>query len=316
MKKTLTKIYLETTNICNLSCSFCHGTSRTKKTMTYDEFLTVLKKIRGKAKYLYFHLMGEPLLQPQLAEMAHAAHGAGFEVMLTTNGTLLPERGSFIFESGDIKKVSVSLQAADLKNGVPTQINGNSFEKYICETANFAKKCAQHEHEHEHGVVCVLRLWNQKSMEKAVKNGNPCESDPENDIILKRLHDLFPGKWIKNRSGYKLFDSPLGKNEVYLEFGESFEWPDETLAPAKNGSGKVSFCYALRDQIGILCDGTVVPCCLDADGAIPLGNIFENELDEILHCRRAEEMLRSFELGCPCEKLCISCGYAERFSRT
>ena len=285
----LTKIYLETTNICNLDCSFCHGTKRKKAFMTEDEFCRVLRKINGKAKYLYLHLMGEPLLHPLIGLFCRLAKEAGFEVMLTTNGTLLDTCGSFIFEEKYVKKVSVSLQAAELSEE-NSQISGGDFEKYLADIAAFAHKCA------DSGVICVLRLWN---LEPGVdKNG----------LYLLKLKKLFFEKWIKNRSGFKLFDAPKGEREVYLEFGEKFEWPD------MNGETKnVSFCYALRDQIGILCDGTVVPCCLDADGAVALGNIFEDELDDILSSERAKKLAESFEKHSPCENLCKNCGFAARF---
>lgn len=285
----LTKIYLETTNVCNLACSFCHGTKRKKEFMTEENFCRVLEKIRGKSKYLYLHLMGEPFLHPSLAQFCGLAQDAGFEVMLTSNGTLLSQKGEFVFRDKSVKKISISLQAAEF-SGENAQIGGENFEKYLADIADFAKKCG------ENGVICVLRLWN---IENGVDN---------NGEIVEKLHRLFPDEWIKNRSGYKLFDAPKGKMEVFLEYGEKFVWPDE------QGEKKdVSFCYALRDQIGILCDGTVVPCCLDADGAVALGNIFESDLDDILASDRAQRLAASFEKREPCEDLCRSCGFAQRF---
>ncbi|MBE6572703.1 MAG: radical SAM protein [Ruminococcaceae bacterium] len=285
----LTKIYLETTNVCNLACSFCHGTKRKKAFMTESDFCRVLDKIQGKSKYLYLHLMGEPFLHPSLALFCTMARDAGFEVMLTSNGTLLSQKGDFVFCDKSVKKISISLQAAEI-SGENAQIDGENFEKYLADIAEFAKKCA------ENGVICVLRLWN---IENGVDN---------NGEIVEKLHRLFPDEWIKNRSGYKLFDAPKGEMEVFLEYGEKFVWPDQ------QGEKKdVSFCYALRDQIGILCDGTVVPCCLDADGAIALGNIFESDLDDILASDRAQRLAASFEKREPCEDLCRSCGFAQRF---
>ena len=285
----LTKIYLETTNVCNLACSFCHGTKRKKEFMSHKDFCRVLEKIRGKSKYLYLHLMGEPFLHPLLAQFCALAQDAGFEEMLTSNGTLLSQKGEFVFRDKSVKKISISLQAAEF-SGENAQIGGENFEKYLADIADFAKKCG------ENGVICVLRLWN---IENGVDN---------NGEIVEKLHRLFPDEWIKNRSGYKLFDAPKGEMEVFLEYGEKFVWPDE------QGEKKdVSFCYALRDQIGILCDGTVVPCCLDADGAVALGNIFESDLDDILSSERAQKLARSFEKGQPCENLCKSCGFAQRF---
>ncbi len=285
----LTKIYLETTNVCNLNCSFCRGTKRTKDFMTEEAFCRVIERIKGKAKYLYLHLMGEPLLHPKLPHFCKLAKDAGFEVMLTTNGTLVASQGDFIFKDKTVKKVSVSLQAAEFSQGKKAQLSGIEFIKYLTDISVFARNCA------DSGVICVLRLWN-------------LEEGVDNTQIIERLHLLFPDRWIKNRSGFKLFDAPKGEREVYLEYGEKFEWPD-----ADGDEKNVSFCYALRDQIGILCDGTVVPCCLDADGAIALGNIFDATLENILSSERALMLAESFEKRKPCESLCKTCGFAAKF---
>ncbi len=287
----LSKIYLEITNVCNLDCSFCHGTKREPRFMSISEFEHILDKISGCAEYLYFHLMGEPLLHPDIEKMAQLAKRAGFSVMLTTNGTLLREKGYFIPFSGNIKKISVSLHSLDMTARNGDYSLDDDQKKYLYDCCSFAKSCAKS------GVICVLRLWNIQ------KNGEDI-----NRGILDILHSEFGDTWIKNRSGYKLFDSPVGQNEVYLEYGEKFDWPDE-----HGEKRNTVFCHGLKSQIGILCDGTVVPCCLDAEGAVCLGNIFDSELSDILGSPRAKRLLSSFEERSPCEKLCQSCGFAERF---
>ena len=73
------------------------------------------------------------------------------------------------------------------------------------------------------------------------------------------------------------------------------------------------FCLGLREQAAVLCDGTVVPCCLDHEGDIPLGNLLEQSLEEILSAPRAAALLRGFSDGKPSEELCRRCGFATRF---
>ena len=283
----LSKIYLEITNVCNLSCPFCHGTKRKRRFMPYDDFALILDKIKGKAKYLYFHVLGEPFLHPDLARMMAKAHECGFTVMLTTNGTRLAEGGEKILDTGVLRKISISLQA--LESGGIADVDA-----YLESIARFSAECGKR------NVICVLRLWNGKS-----------EGEKQNERILQKLHALFPDEWIPNRSGCKLVSAPLGQNEIYLENADRFRWPDER----SEYKAVPHACRAIRDQIGILCDGTVVPCCMDADGAVPLGNLLSpRSLEEILSSPRAENLCRSFEKGAPCETLCASCGYAERFS--
>ena len=86
------KIYLEITNVCNLRCSFCPGTSRAQKSLNEDEFELLTEKLRPYSDYLYFHLMGEPLCHPKLEKFFDIADGKCFRVIITTNGTLLEKR--------------------------------------------------------------------------------------------------------------------------------------------------------------------------------------------------------------------------------
>ena len=89
-----------------------------------------------------------------------------------------------------------------------------------------------------------------------------------------------------------------------------FDWPGRD-APDR---GERCFCYALRDQIGVLADGTVVPCCLDHEGDMALGNLFKQELKEIMSTPRAQEIYAGFSQRKAREELCRRCGYARRFT--
>jgi len=137
----------------------------------------------------------------------------------------------------------------------------------------------------------VYRLWNQGG------------EDELNKSILDTMHRAFPGEWVTERRGIRIGE------RIFLEYGDKFDWPDLN---AQDG-GDAVFCYGLRDQIGVLCDGTVVPCCLDHDGNIPLGNLFENSMEEILATPRAEAIYEGFRNRTACEELCRKCGYARRF---
>ena len=88
----LKKAYLEITNVCNLSCSFCHGTSRKPHFLSVEEFEILTDRLCGHVEFLYFHLMGEPLVHPQLPLFLKASAEKGFHNVITTNGTLLKEK--------------------------------------------------------------------------------------------------------------------------------------------------------------------------------------------------------------------------------
>lgn len=270
------KAFLEITNACNLSCGFCHGTKRPLRYMSKDEFTTAAKKLCGWADYLYFHVMGEPLLHPDLAGLLDVADELGHRVILTTNGTLLSRRRDTLLSASALHKVSVSCHCYEVNS------LGITLDEYLTDVFDFCRRAA------DAGIIAVMRLWNLGG------------KDSLNERILTAMHAAFPGEWKQIYSGYKLCD------RVFLEWGEKFDWPDEKAEPV----GADHSCYGLRDQIGILSDGTVVPCCLDADGAVPLGNIFESDLDAILTSPRAVALRRSFECGHVTEELCRRCGYA------
>lgn len=272
------KVYVEISNLCNLSCAFCPGTKRKKKAMTEDEFAALLPKLRPYTDFLYFHLMGEPLCHPKLGRFLELAHQACFKVILTTNGTLLHEHQELLLASGGLHKVNISLHAFEANDlSVP-------FEEYLRRCLEFGKAA-------EGKLLVSYRLWN---------NGG---ADGLNDQILSALKQYFTEDWVQERRGIRI------GNRVYLEHGDKFDWPDLNAADG----GTALFCYGLRDQIGVLCDGTVVPCCLDHEGDLALGNLFTQDLAEILESKRAKAIYEGFSNRNAAEPLCRRCGYARRF---
>lgn len=274
------KAFLEITNVCNLACSFCHGTKREPHFMTVDEFKKASSEIRPFAEYLYLHLMGEPLLHPDLGELLKIADELGFKVILTTNGTLLDKCREVLLSSDALFKVSISLHSYEANAVCDT------LDNYLGICFDFCKSASAR------GIISVLRLWNIGGMEEL------------NGRIIGSMHEAFDvdgcSEWKEIYSGYKICD------RLFLEWGNLFEWPDID----GEDIGDNHSCYGLRDQVGVLCDGTVVPCCLDADGAINLGNIFETPLSDILDSERAKKLRQSFIDRKVTEGLCRRCGYA------
>lgn len=268
------KAYVEITNICNKNCSFCHGTKRQPKFMNKAEFERVLDELDGVTEYLYFHVLGEPLCHPEVYNYINDAAKRGFKVTITTNGSLLENK---LIQSG-VYKIQISLHSFE-------EDDNYAKKEYIKTIIDFSKEAAKK------GIIISLRLWN-------------LGTDVSNDIIISEIKNAFPEPWIEGRSkSYTLSE------KIYLGFANRFEWQDLN-SPIINTS---LFCYGLRDQIAILSNGTVVPCCLDAEGDIPLGNIFKTPLEEILNSKRAISIYEGFSKRIPCEELCKRCSYAKRF---
>ena len=159
-----------------------------------------------------------------------------------------------------------------------------TFESYLADCFAFGKAA-------EGKKLISYRLWNGGGQ------------DALNAEILATMKKYFSDEWVVERKGTRI------GQRVYLEYGDKFEWPD--LA-AQDGGEKV-FCYGLRDQLGVLCDGTVVPCCLDHEGDIPLGNLLTDDLEQILSSPRVTAIRDGFSRGLAAEDLCRRCGYARRF---
>ena len=278
----LDKIYLEITNVCNLDCTFCHKTARAKKFMSAGEFDALLGKLEDKARYLFFHLMGEPTLHPLLPRFIEAARAKGFLPAITTNGSLLSERGEALLAALPYK-ISISLHAPEANAAFAA-------DGYLESCVSFAKEAAAR------GCIVALRLWN-------------LGSGADNSNILEHLHASFPGEWGKVRGGSSLRLA----DKLCLEWGERFDWPDPALPECPPDTDL--FCYGLRDQIGVLVDGTVVPCCLDAEGTLALGNLFLSELEDVLASPRAKAIYDGFSHRRAVESFCRTCGYARRFSK-
>ncbi len=274
----LKKAYVEITNICNLNCSFCPGTKRPGRFMSPEEFDHIASSLVGHTRFLYFHLMGEPLLHPQLHQLLAIAHSKGFRVIITTNGTLLHEQKGILLSAEALHRVNISLQSFEGSQ------NRGDIKSYLASVCTFAKTAS------ENGIICSLRLWNEGGRNSL------------NSEIISLLEGQFPPPWEDCTKNLRLLD------KVFLEHGDKFDWPDLDAPEAA-----VSFCYGLRDQIGILCDGTVVPCCLDHEGSIALGNIHISGLEEILASPRARAIYDSFSRRHAMEELCRHCGYASRF---
>ena len=281
----LKKAYLEITNVCNLRCEFCPGTRRKQGFLSPEGFEVLAGKLRPHVDYIYLHLMGEPLLHPQLSRLLEIAAQLGFKVIITTNGTLLPRQAEVLAQASAVHKISVSLHSFEGNESHDTNLSN-----YLENTIAAAQKLSAA------GKICALRLWN---LDGETTRG----ANADNDDILVKLEQTFPKPWKDNPRG-----ASLG-NKVYLEWGEKFDWPDLS---AQEGTGGV-FCYGLRDQIGVLWDGTVVPCCLDHEGDIPLGNLYDQSLDEILNSPRARALYDGFSCRKAVEELCRKCGYARRF---
>lgn len=269
-EKMIDRCYIEITNTCNLGCHFCPKHQRKRRQLSAEEFDLLTDKVRGKVCFLYFHLMGEPLLHPLLPQFITMAREKGFKTVLTSNGTLL-HRAMNLLDTLP-HKVQLSLHSHE------SNARGE-LSSYMEEVMNFATQAAAK------GTCVVLRLWNQGGMDK------------ENELVMDYIAEYVPRPWKERPDGFRLCDN------LYLEFDRKFEWPSAKASSAK----REVFCKALLKQIGVLSDGSLVPCCLDHNGDVVLGNLFHQSLEEILSSPRAQAMIEGFQHHTATEALCQNC---------
>ena len=278
--KKYKKIYIEITNICNLNCSFCSKTKQIKRKMEIEEYEEILKKIKEYTDYIYLHVKGEPLLHPRIIDFIKLTEKYNLKVNLTTNGSLFAQYAEELGKCNNLNKINFSLHS---ENNIP-----NYCEKIFESVKNLSSK-----------TTVIYRLWTFK---------NNLLDEKSTKIVEKiKKHYHLPEeivKKIKKENNVKI------SSTIYVDKDNEFVWPEIT------SNKSCGYCYACKTHIAILVDGTVVPCCLDANAKIPLGNIFSTDLKTIINSKKYQELKKSFEDRKPSEELCQSCTFKNRFTKS
>lgn len=283
------KIYIEITNRCNLACPFCARSDRAKGFMEVAAFAEVLHRLAGATRHLCLHVLGEPLLHPEFDRLLALCQEQGFRVNLTTNGTLLARHRQTLLASPALRQINISLHGLG-------QLEQRTAEAYLAEILDFAQEASR-----ATGLYLSLRLWNLGAGEPQEETTNPW--------LLQRLTSTFTLPPLSANALRAERGIPLAPR-VFLNPEALFAWP-RIDGP---DLGRLGHCRGLRDHLAILVDGTVVPCCLDAEGALALGNIFHQSLDEVLATPRAVRMREGLGHQWLVEPLCRRCSYRLRFS--
>ena len=278
MKKMFKKIYVEITNSCNLKCSFCSPVKKIKRFMDISEFEHILKEIESKTDYIYLHVKGEPLLHPNLIDFLKLTEKYNLKVNLTTNGTLFPKIVDKLKDCKSLRKINFSLHCE--------QNNPSYLINIFQNVEKLSKK-----------TIVIYRLWTLKDGLLDERSTNIAEN-------IKNYYKLSPEIVDKINTDKNIKIS----STIYVDKDNEFEWPDEAKGKESNG-----FCMALKTQIAILCDGTVVPCCLDSNGCIELGNIYNEKFEDIINSDKFIKMKKAFQERKITEKLCLNCTFKNRF---
>lgn len=291
MAKKFHKVNIEISNICNLQCSFCPEVVRVKKMMSVELFEKLIPQLVPLTDQVCFHLMGDPLVHPQLSRFVDICEQHQMPIFFVTNGVLMKEDTAAVLLRKPFRQVNFSLHS--FFDNHP----GKDPSHYLKKIFDFTEKAFIERPD----LYVNYRLWNLN---------DPRGSQTDNTLMLKNIKTHFSfsppvSLDVRKRKSVKI------KNRLYLHYDTEFIWPDLD----QKSMGTEGFCYGLSSHFGILADGTVVPCCLDKEGKIPLGDANENSILEILKSPQAQEILLGFQKRKLVNPLCQRCNYIERFDK-
>lgn len=284
------RIYLEISNICNVQCSFCPVVERDKKIMSSLEIRNILSDINPHTEEVCLHLMGEPTAHPELENILNIAQELGVKINLTTNGLLIQRKHDFLLKAKSIRQINFSLQA--YQDNFPHK----PFMDYFLPILNFTQEAFSSRED----MYINFRLWN---VGDSILN-------KKNEEVFQEIEKYFSIEinrqvQVEHRKSKRLI------NKLYLHFDSRFEWP----ALSGNLLSEEGRCHGLGSHIGIHADGTVVPCCLDKEAIINLGNIKTQKLRDILSGEKATQIKQGFDKNKLVHDLCKRCDYIQRFSK-
>jgi len=268
------KIYIEITNVCNLDCKFCPNTNRDKQFMSLENFEEIIKKVKDYSKIICLHVKGEPLLHPNLEQVLKILEKYGLQTNITTNGTLIKDSLETLKNSKSVRQINFSLHSI-------TQ-NENLSKTYLEDIFKSAESLKD--------IIISYRIWDDSNSLKIIS------SIEEHYKIQNLVEEL------KHKDYFKL------RENLFINKDNEFTWPNiNSERIIEKGR-----CLALKEQIAILVDGSVVPCCLDNNGDIVLGNIFEETLENILRKAKTLTIKKNFENSIITCDLCKTCGFLRK----
>jgi radical SAM protein with 4Fe4S-binding SPASM domain len=248
-------------------------------------FAKVLQELSPYTREIALHVMGDPLTLNNLQDYLHVAHKQNFKVMITTSGAYLSLHKNIFHKC--LRQINISLNSFN-KNTMKC-----TFDEYMDEVLKLCDSRIDDE------VFINLRLWNLDEFKS---------ENPYNQQIFKKLSSHFGIEFDKDLILNPPKSIRLAK-KILVHFDHYFEWPS-----LENKTKTDGFCHGLISQIAVLADGTVVPCCLDGEGVMDLGNLHVSSLKQILGDTRAQNIIKGFKNHKAHEELCKRCTFKDRFN--
>jgi MoaA/NifB/PqqE/SkfB family radical SAM enzyme len=322
------KIYIELTDRCGRNCSFCTPAAKQRGSMSPADFEKILIQVKPFTSQIDYHVMGDPLILENFCEYLDITQTQGFRGELVTSGWFLKRHKMSTLLHPALKQISISLNSYEGKGQQSKKIYadesfsdflGNSeSDSYLTPILDLCREKLKRNKD----IFINLRMFDMRNNDNSISSevlsedssaGNQphsiADSQSSQMEILKKISLFFDFdvvSWMmdsKNTEDFIQLDS-----RIRLHRKKKFAWPSLN-SPKVPGGG----CHGLSSHFGILSDGSVVPCCMDGEGIINLGNLHELKLESILESERALAIQNGFARDVATEELCMHCGYRERF---
>ena len=285
-------MHIEITNICNLKCTFCPPKTLPNGIMNLETFDNLNEQLKPYTKELAYHIVGDPLVLTNLNEYLSISLKHELKVNITTTANNINEKHYGTLLNTTIKQINFSI------NSYNANSHKKSLEEYLTPILDFVKFAQSQNHEY----FINFRIWNLDE-EKSAKEFNKKVFDKINEVFSSNI-DI--EEVYKQRPKNIRID-----RKIFFNFDEYFNWPSlENEIVSSNG-----FCYGLDSHFGILTSGDVVPCCLDQNACINLGNTNTTQISDILNSNRVKAIQNGFRKNIVVEELCQKCEYRTRFDK-
>lgn len=301
-------VMIELTSHCNFNCDFCpsSGMNRKKTIMPRKLWEKIIVELGEKhmAKTIFFHIVGEPLLNREVFDAIRLANQYGMAVSLYTNGALLDSKRSLkLLDALKKGRVVLSMQSIDPESFKKRSNGLMSWAKYIETLKRFVLLAEQHENQipvQIHFMCDVKSMgWNLVKVFEKQKHVQAIYEDWKS--VLR----------IQNKNKINIFNPaaayPLGNVSSFF-VKHAGNWDNKLIAdevevkPCDYGH-----CAVMMDTFAILSDGTCTFCCDDYEGELNLGNAHDKSLEDIFNGEKATYIREIEKKGKFVETRCKIC---------
>lgn len=258
--------------------------------MNLIDFEKINFELKDITKELAYHIVGDPLVLSNLDDYLNISKKHGLKVNITTTANNLIKSHYKTLMNETIKQINFSINS----------YNANSHKKSLDEYLNpildfceYAKSLKQH-------FFINLRIWNLDETQSAKEF---------NKKVFKSVNERFNTNIDINQIYDKKPKNIRIDRMIFFNFDDYFNWPSLD----NNFISDRGFCYGLDSHFGILSSGDVVPCCLDKDAVVNLGNTKTSSINEILNTNRVKNIQNGFKEKKVIEEFCQKCEYRLRF---